>query len=67
MSAEQKRGDGKQRVRISAQVVIDAASLERARAKAAEHEMPFPDFLERACRLYGKYLDKKITVIARPI
>lgn len=55
------------RVRVSAQVVMDAASLERARAKAQQHDMPFSVFLEQACRLYGKYLDKKITPIARPI
>ncbi len=56
-----------QQVRISALVVMDAAVLERAREKAAQYDMPFPDFLERACRLYGKYLDRKISVIARPI
>jgi hypothetical protein len=54
-------------VRISTLLVMDQAVLERARKKAEEHDMPFPDFLERACRLYGKYLDKKVTVIARPI
>ena len=48
-------------------MVMDADSLERARAKAAEHGMPFPVYLEQAVRLYGKYLDKKISVLARPI
>jgi hypothetical protein len=46
-------------VRISILVVMDQAVLERARKKAEEHGMSFSDFLERACRLYGKYLDKK--------
>lgn len=54
-------------VRVSAMVVMDAQSLERARRKAEEHGVPFPDYLERAVRLYGKFLDKKVTVIARPI
>ena len=54
-------------VRISAMVVMDAASLDRAKAKAEQHNMPFPEYLERAVRMYGKYLDKKITAIARPI
>lgn len=54
-------------LRVSAQVVMDAAMLARAKAKAAEHKMSFPEFLERACRTYGKLLDKKITAIARPI
>ena len=56
-----------QKLRISATVVMDADALARARAKAAEHGMPFEVFLENAVRLYGKYLDKKITAIARPI
>lgn len=67
MKPKSKQEVQAQQVRISALLVMDAAVLERARAKAEQHEMPFPDFLERACRLYGKYLDKKITVIARPI
>ena len=57
----------KERLRVSAPLVMDIDSLERARNKAAEHGMPFAVFLEQACRLYGKYLDKKISVIARPI
>jgi hypothetical protein len=56
-----------EKLRVSAMVVMDADSLERARAKAKEHEMPFPVYLEQAVRLYGKYLDKKISVLARPI
>jgi predicted DNA binding CopG/RHH family protein len=56
-----------EKLRISATVVMDADSLEKARAKAAEHGMPFPVYLEQAVRLYGKYLDKKISVLARPI
>lgn len=54
-------------VRISAMVVLDADQLAKARAKAEQHGVSFPEYLERACRLYGKYLDRKITVIARPI
>jgi hypothetical protein len=57
----------KDRLRVSAPVVMDVDSLERARQKAAQHGMPFAIFMEQACRLYGKYLDKKISVIARPI
>ena len=67
MKPKSKQEIEAQQVRISALVVMDAAALERARKKAEQHGMPFPDFLERACRLYGKHLDKKITVIARPI
>ncbi len=55
------------KLRVSAVVVMDADSLEKARAKAVEHDMPFPVYLEQAVRLYGKYLDKKISVLARPI
>ncbi|MFH1034841.1 MAG: hypothetical protein V1806_10085 [Pseudomonadota bacterium] len=66
MSAKDKTLRG-EKVRISSTVVVDAAMLERARLKAAEHGVPFPEYLERAMRLYGKFLDKKITVIARPI
>lgn len=56
-----------EKLRVSATVVMDAGALEKARAKAAQHDMPFPVYLEQAVRLYGKYLDKKITVLARPI
>ncbi len=63
-----KQGDYREkRVRVSAMVVMDVAALERARAKAEEHGVEFPEYLERAVRLYGKFLDKKISVIARPI
>lgn len=67
MKAKNKQEERASQVRISALLVIDAGTLARARAKAEQHEMPFPDFLERACRLYGKYLDRKISVIGRPI
>jgi hypothetical protein len=66
MSPKSKR-DNPPRVRVSAVVVMDVDSLARAKAKAREHEMPFPVFLEQAVRLYGKYLDKKVGVFARPI
>jgi len=56
-----------EKVRVAALVVMDAATLERARGKAEQHGVAFPEYLERAVRLYGKLLDKKITVIARPI
>lgn len=56
-----------QKVRVASLVVMDAAMLERARHKAAEYGVAFPEYLERAVRLYGKFLDKKIMVIARPI
>ncbi len=56
-----------EKLRVSAMVVMDADYLDKARAKAAEHDMPFPVYLEQAVRLYGKYLDKKISVLARPI
>lgn len=67
MKAKSRQEVEAKQVRISTLLVLDQAVLERARKKAEEHDMPFPDFLERACRLYGKYLDKKVTVIARPI
>jgi hypothetical protein len=54
-------------VRVSALVVLDADVLEKARNKAQQHGIPFPKYLERACRLYGKYLDRKVTVISRPL
>jgi hypothetical protein len=66
MSPKSKR-DNPPRVRVSAVVVMDMDSLARAKAKAREHEMPFPVFLEQAVRMYGKYLDKKVGVFARPI
>ncbi len=56
-----------QKLRISATVVMDAEALARARAKAQQHNMPFEVFLENAVRFYGKYLDKRITTVARPI
>lgn len=55
------------KLRVTAPVVMDADALERAQAKARQHGMPFPVFLEQACRNYGKILDKKVTIIARPI
>ncbi|MBI5524293.1 MAG: hypothetical protein HY910_16835 [Desulfarculus sp.] len=66
MNAKDKALRG-EKVRVASLVVMDAAMLERARRKAAQHGVPFPDYLERAVRLYGKLLDKKVTVIARPI
>jgi len=66
MSPKDKEGKPP-KLRVSAVVVMDGDSLEKARRKAAEHDMPFPVYLEQAVRLYGKYLDKKITVLARPI
>jgi hypothetical protein len=54
-------------VRVSALLVIDATVLNKARDKSRQHGIPFPDYIERAVRLYGKYLDRKITVISRPI
>ena len=66
MSAKDKVIKG-QKVRVASLVVMDAAALERARHKAAQHGVPFPEYLERAVRLYGKLLDKKVSVIARPI
>ncbi len=56
-----------EKLRVTASVVMDAEALERARAKARQHGMPFSVFLEQACRNYGKILDKKVTIIARPI
>ena len=56
-----------EKLRVSATVVMDADFLDKARVKAKEHGMPFPVYLEQAVRLYGKYLDKKISVLARPI
>jgi hypothetical protein len=55
------------KLRVSATVVMDVAALERARAKARQHGIPFSHYLERAVRLYGLYLDKKVSVIARPL
>ncbi|MEW5912011.1 MAG: hypothetical protein AB1814_05615 [Thermodesulfobacteriota bacterium] len=55
------------KLRVSATVVMDVTVLERARAKARQHNMPFSHYLERAVRLYGLYLDKKVSVIARPL
>ena len=66
MAGKQKEEQDR-RVRVSAMVVMDQAVLERARAKAEQHGVSLPYYLERAVRLYGKFLDKKITVIARPI
>ena len=54
-------------LRVAASLVMDAASLERARAKAAKHRVPFAEYLEEAVRLYGKVLDKKVSVVPRPI
>lgn len=56
-----------ERLRIAASMVMDEAALAKARAKAEEHGMDFARFLEGACRLYGRYLDKKVTIIARPL
>lgn len=64
--ASKGKGQRPDKLRVSATVVVDAAALERARAKAGEHDMAFSDYLERAVRLYGKYLDKKVSVIRRP-
>jgi len=55
------------RLRVATVVVMDGAMLEKARQKAEEHGIPFSDYLERSVRLYGKFLDKKVSVIARPI
>lgn len=66
MNAKDKALRG-EKVRMASLVVMDGAMLERARRKAAQHGVAFPDYLERAVRLYGKLLDKKVTVIARPI
>lgn len=68
-SAKSKRKDQAKEsgVRVSALLVMDAVVLDKARDKAKQHEMPFPDYLERACRLYGKYLDHKISVIRRTL
>ncbi|MBU1274496.1 MAG: hypothetical protein KJ720_03900 [Proteobacteria bacterium] len=54
-------------LRVAASLVMDAASLERARAKAAQHQIPFAEYLEEAVRLYGRVLDKKVSVVPRPI
>ncbi len=54
-------------LRVAASLVMDADSLERARAKAAQHRVPFAEYLEEAVRLYGKVLDKKVSVVPRPI
>jgi len=54
-------------LRVAASLVIDAAALERARNKAAKHRVPFAEYLEEAVRLYGKVLDKKVSVVPRPI
>jgi hypothetical protein len=56
-----------EKLRVSAMVVMDADSLDKAREKAKEHDLPFPVYLEKAVKLYGKYLDKKVSVLARPI
>jgi len=54
-------------LRVAATVVVDAATLEKARAKAAQYDIPFSKYLERSLRLYGKTLDKKVSVVPRPI
>lgn len=62
-----KRHTSDEKLRVTATVVMDGAALARARDKAREHGMPFSVFLEQACRNYGKILDKKVSIIARPI
>lgn len=54
-------------VRVSARLVMDRQTLAKAQEKAAQHGLTFPQYMERAVRLYGKMLDKKVTVIARPL
>ncbi len=54
-------------LRVAATLVVDAATLERARAKARQHQVSFSEYLEEAVRLYGKVLDKKVSVVPRPI
>ncbi len=56
-----------EQVRVSARVVMDQQALAKAQDKAKQHGVPFPEYLERAVKLYGKLLDKKITVISRPL
>ncbi len=65
--AARRKQQRPEKLRVSATVVLDAAALERARAKAGEHDMAFSDYLEKAVKLYGKYLDKKVSVISRPV
>ncbi|MCB2187998.1 MAG: hypothetical protein KQJ78_16385 [Deltaproteobacteria bacterium] len=64
---KKNKKESPQPLRVASLLVMDQAMLEKARAKAQQHDVPFPEFLERACRLYGKYLDKKVSVIARPV
>ncbi len=54
-------------LRVAATVVMDLGALNKAKDKAAQHGMDLGTFLEQACRMYGKVLDKKVLVIARPI
>ena len=54
-------------LRVAATVVMDADTLEKARAKAAQHRLSFSEYLEEAVRLYGRALDKKVSVVPRPI
>eukprot|EP01022_Parablepharisma_sp_SALTPOND_P019482 TRINITY_DN33240_c0_g1_i3.p1 TRINITY_DN33240_c0_g1~~TRINITY_DN33240_c0_g1_i3.p1 ORF type:complete len:695 (-),score=151.94 TRINITY_DN33240_c0_g1_i3:192-2276(-) len=56
-----------QPLRVAANLVVDAATLDKARAKAAEHGMSFSRYLEKSVRLYGKVLDKKVSVVPRPL
>lgn len=65
--AKNQAAKSKEPLRVAASLVMDAAALERARAKAAEHRMPFAEYLEKSVRLYGKVLDKKVSVVPRPI
>jgi hypothetical protein len=67
VKSPRKTRNKEQGVRVSALVVMDAQVLDKARDKARQHGIPFSNYLERACRVYGKYLDHKITVIARPL
>jgi|GEM_PF-1262031 hypothetical protein len=65
--SDQVKDERPPKLRVAAVVVMDGAMLAKARAKAEEHGVPFSDYMERAARLYGKFLDKKVSVIARPI
>ena len=67
MSPRNKKSEPPPKLRISQLLVMDQATLKRAQAKAAQHGVPLTEYLEEAVALYGKFLDKKISVVPRPI
>jgi len=54
-------------IRVTASVVMDLAMLEKAKAKANQHDITFSEFLEKAVKLYGRVLDHRVVVVTRPV